>query len=65
MEIGEPYMYTMKGKKSIRFWAFAALVAGLVVIPLLARKKEHRLASDVQDSNKRYDIDEYIADEQL
>ena len=43
----------------------AAILAGFVVVTLVMRKKTALPSPVLADPNKRYDIAEYIADEEL
>jgi hypothetical protein len=43
----------------------AAFVASVIALAFAMRKRESVPAFALTDANKRYDIDEYIGDEQL
>ena len=53
------------GGATVKPSVIAAIVAGFVLLALAMRKKSTPLLPILTDSNIRYDIDEYIADDEL
>ena len=50
----------------MKTWIVAALLTGLVVVPMMIRNRFARpFAVKTDGDEKRYDIEEYIADEEL
>jgi hypothetical protein len=50
----------------MKHWIVATLLTGLMVVPMMLRKHMiHLQPAATDDDNKRYDIEEYIADEEL
>ena len=59
-------MYSItSGESSVKPSVVAALVAGAVLLLLTIRKKTAPMLPMLTDSNIRYDIDEYISDDEL
>ena len=55
-----------------KFWTFAAFVTGLVLVPWIVKKLKsqviplgHEPLPIQTDPNKRYDIEEFITDQEL
>ena len=55
----------MHSVTSVKPSIIAAIVAGFVVVVLALRKKSAQSLPAFADSDIRYDIDEYIAEEEL
>ena len=49
----------------MKAWKIAAIVTGLIIVPFIIRKCKRQLLPIQTDENKRYDIEEYIADQEL
>ena len=49
----------------MKLWKLAGLLTGLVLVSLVVRKVKVALANVEKDSNKRYNIDDFIADQEL
>ena len=50
----------------MKAWILAALVTGLVAVPLMMRKHAIKVKPvATTDEDKRYDIEEYIAEDEL
>jgi len=59
-------MYSMNSTEaSVRPSVVAAIVAGAVLLLIAIRKKAAPISPILTDSNIRYDIDEYISDDEL
>ncbi|HZY11004.1 MAG TPA: hypothetical protein VFF29_07605 [Bacteroidota bacterium] len=46
-------------------WTLAAIVTGIIIFPLIVRKNKPNLLPIHTDPNKRYDIEEYLSDQEL
>ena len=46
-------------------WFIAAIVTGIVMLPVVIRKKKVRPLPLPTDSDKRYNIDEFLAEDKL
>lgn len=46
-------------------WTIAAIVTGIIIFPFIVRKNKRNLLPIHTDSNKRYDIEEYLSDQEL
>lgn len=46
-------------------WTIAAIVTGIIIFPIIVRKTKCHLLPIHTDPNKRYDIEEYLSDQEL
>ena len=46
-------------------WLIAAIVTGIVMLPVVVRKKKVETVPVPTDMEKRYDIDEFVGEENL
>lgn len=46
-------------------WLIAAIVTGIVMLPVVVRKKKLEPVPVPTDTDKRYNIDEFVSDENL
>ena len=58
-------MHSIKKGNPMKVWKIAAVVTSLLVVPLIIRKCKRQPLPIQTDENKRYDIEEYIADQEL
>ncbi len=49
----------------MKHWLIAAIVTGIVVLPMMLRKKRVKPIPLPTDSDKRYNIDEFLTEEEL
>ena len=49
----------------MKLWTWTAFVTGIIVLPFVLRKHKQNLLPLLLDKNKRYAIDDYIADQSL
>ncbi len=49
----------------MKSWTFAALLSSMIIVPLVLRLKKLRPAGEQVGSDRRYAIDDLIADQPL
>lgn len=49
----------------MKTWSFAALLTGLILVPIVLRKWNREKPAFQLNQNARYDIDELISDQEL
>ena len=49
----------------MKHWLVAAIMMGIVVLPIILRKKRVKPVPVPTDSDKRYNIDEFLTEDEL
>ncbi len=66
LEHGRDNLYSVIPMRSLmKHWLIAAIVTGIVVFPMMLRKKKVKPIPLPTDLDKRYNIDEFLTEEEL